>query len=162
MGASVDLRSQIVAVAQAEKDRGVVEDVGSNEDGGGRIRLYMQAVRDPRYDPNRPPEPWCADFVSWVYEQVGSPLVHPKGSGFAYAPWLKSWLQENGFWRGATSEYEPQPGDIAIFQNPGHAGIVKAFDGTYLTTLEGNLSDALGSRRIARDSGLWDGFGCLW
>jgi hypothetical protein len=130
----------LLTVARGEI--GVTESKQENEDWGGRIRAYRQAVTGPGYSPNRGPEPWCADFVSWVFKTAGRPLG-PSGQGYAYVPYLKDWLVSTNQWRT-----EPQPGDIVVFnwQGPNsgvvdHVGIVERVESNGITTIEGNTGD---------------------
>ncbi len=87
----------------------------------------------------RPPEPWCADFVSWLYTKSGKKLNDP------YTPSLLGKLRANG----TAHRGVPKPGEIVIFDwNPNagvpaeHTGIVekvfKKGGRTYVQTIEGN------------------------
>lgn len=139
-------REEVCSLAREELRRDVREDVGPNEDSGGRIAEYWSAINDPRSAQVGLGDSWCAAFVSWVFERAGAPL----GEGYAYVPYLKAWLEGEGLWRGR--DYEPSAGDIIIYSEggvrPDHVGIV-IYDGPMLQTVEGNLSNRLASRSMA-------------
>lgn len=92
----------------------------------------------------RPPEPWCADFVSYCYTKAGKKLNEP------YTPTLLSMLKANGTY----SRSNPKVGDIIMFDwQPGsgptaqHTGLVeKVFrknGALWVQTIEGNAADAV-------------------
>ena len=119
------LRADILRVAESQ--------IGTLEKGqnkGGATK-YQQAF-------GRGAEPWCADFVSWVYSQAGKETNSP------YCPTFVQQLKKQGRWKGHAN---PEPGDIVFFdwdgdKSPDHVGIVKSVngDGT-ITTIEGNTSN---------------------
>lgn len=124
-------------------------------------------------------EPWCADFVSWVFNEAGSPF-----SGGWAEDWqipavlnMQAWFQEgtNGSEYFAVGEKPPQPGDVAIYrsdqvggQTPdrnstSHTNIVISVDieaGT-MVTIGGNESDTVkkSTRRIELGASSLVGFG---
>ncbi|MBM4342979.1 MAG: peptidoglycan-binding protein [Deltaproteobacteria bacterium] len=119
------LRQEILRVAESQI--GTVEK-GENR---GAVLKYQQHF-------GRGPEPWCADFVSWVYSQAG------KATNSPYCPTFVQQLKKQGRWKGRN---DPQPGDLVFFdwdgdKNPDHVGIVKAVnaDGS-ITTIEGNTAN---------------------
>ncbi len=119
------LRQEILRVAESQ--------IGTTEKGenrGGALK-YQQFF-------GRGPEPWCADFVSWVYSKAG------KSTNSPYCPTFVQQLKKQGRWKGKN---DPQPGDLVFFdwdhdKNPDHVGIVKAVnaDGS-ITTIEGNTAN---------------------
>ncbi|MBX5481115.1 MAG: peptidoglycan-binding protein [Myxococcaceae bacterium] len=82
-------------------------------------------------------EPWCADFVSWVFTNAGKPFNDP------YCPSIVNKLKAMGHWKGKSN---PQPGDMVIFDWDGgladHIGIVEKVnpDGS-IVTIEGNTTN---------------------
>jgi len=136
---------KLIEIAQGEI--GVTADPATQyEDANGRIRAYRQAVFAPGYRPDRDPEPWCADFVSWCFAQAGTP-IGPVGTGFAYNPYLAKWLEEQGF-GFCVGQQEPRVGDIVIYDLngngvPDHCGIVVDVWEKYLDVIEGNYSDSV-------------------
>lgn len=85
-------------------------------------------------------EPWCADFVSWVYTQAGQKMNNP------YVPGIVQQLKKSGRWRTSS----PKPGDMVIFDwdHDGvgdHIGIVEStLPNGHVRTIEGNTSDPTG------------------
>lgn len=99
---------------------------GSNA--GPQVNAYLAAAG------LGPGQPWCAAFVSWVYQHAGYNIR------VGYTGNLPQAL--GGMWRGKNGA--PQPGDIIVFSaNGGHAGIVTSSDGTYVYTIEGNYSNSV-------------------
>lgn len=116
------LRTEILKIAESQ--------VGAKEKGqnGGDARKYQKFF-------GRPPEPWCADFVSWVYTQAGKKTNSP------YCPTFIQQLKKQGRWKGG---HNAKPGDLVFFDwghdgKADHVGIVKHVnhDGS-VETLEGN------------------------
>lgn len=135
----------ILEVARAELAKNVAESPpGSN--GGGRISVYT--------DNNR--EPWCADFVSWVYKTAGKPFTGGASGGWRIPSvnTLDMWLKENGTRvENKSGAPAPQPGDVVIFDHSGdevgndtHTGIIEQVSGNKMITIEGNTSDKVARR----------------
>jgi len=158
-----ELGQRVLDAARRELALGVTENAGRDEDRAGHIRKYRNSVTAPGYRQNRGPEPWCADFTSYVYKQAGKPLG-PEGKGFAYVPYMKNWLKDSGQWKDVNSGYKPQAGDIVVFDwdggNPDHVGIVESVNpnGT-INTIEGNTNNAL--QRRTRNTSTIEGYGHL-
>jgi hypothetical protein len=74
-------------------------------------------------------EEWCADFVSYVYQQAGYPFTNGERSG--WDEYLAPNIVNQGLaYHSADSGYVPQTGDIAYFDyTGGHVEIV-AIGGT--------------------------------
>jgi hypothetical protein len=126
--------SDVEIVAIAQKEIGTAESpLGSNS--GPYISKYT--------DGNK--EPWCADFVSWVYREAGRPF---KPTRIASVISVVAYMQENGVYF-KNGKGDPTPGDIVNFIGSGgtHIGIVEKVDGNDLTTIEGNSSNKV-SRRV--------------
>jgi hypothetical protein len=97
-------------------------------------------------------EAWCADFVSWVYNQAKKPFTTGESGGWripsVYA--LDDYLaaKQIHFLRSDMAQ-TPQPGDIIIMNDGGprmHTGLVYTVNGDSITTIEGNISDKVASR----------------
>lgn len=91
---------------------------------------YGHPVKGPNYA-------WCCVWVAWVFNQAGAPELFYGGEKTAYCPTLKSYHKK----QAVKSDY--QPGDIIFFNfsgktNAAHVGICESFDGTYITTIDGN------------------------
>ncbi|MBL7847737.1 MAG: peptidoglycan-binding protein [Cyclobacteriaceae bacterium] len=87
--------------------------------------------------------PWCAMFVSWVYDMAGHPLGKVETPrGFKYCP------SGYNFWKANNRLTEdPQPGDIVLFDWNGdgtcdHTGIFIRWieEGKTFASWEGNTS----------------------
>ena len=86
-------------------------------------------------------EDWCADFVSWVYNQAGYPLSSAKDGNVPAVRTVKSIGQSGGKfeWHPAGGSYTPRPGDLAIHDIIGsHVNMVVAVDGGKITMIGGN------------------------
>lgn len=129
---STRLGTRIVQVALAEADKRVRE-VGKNS-GPDVIRYQSMTDYSLKQEPTN--FPWCAAFVSWVYEQVGVPLRESAAFNLRdYAKRTRQWLpQSKGVIppRGAVF--------IATFR---HTGIVVYGDSNHLYTVEGNTSSGV-------------------
>ena len=84
--------------------------------------------------------PWCAVFVWWVFREAGAPELYYGGGETAYCPTLMSFHKKQ-----AVTNY--RPGDIVFFNfsgksSAGHVGICESWDGTYITTIDGNTGGA--------------------
>jgi hypothetical protein len=99
-----------------------------------------------------PAEQWCADFVSWVYNEAGHPFSGGVDGGWRLpgVSGMRSWLAANGIWHDRGAGDKPRPGDVVIFRDDDHVGIVEFLDGTTARTIEGNTSNHVG-RRIYAD-----------
>lgn len=107
-----------------------------------------------KYQGSTGPEDWCADFVSWVYNEAGSPFTGGQDGGWRLAgvEGMHQWLAANGYYEMRNSNSPPLPGDVIVFGNDDHIGLVEMTDdaGTPLEfgddtihTIEGNSSQAV-------------------
>ena len=89
-------------------------------------------------------EAWCADFVSWILNEAGAPLVNPHSGSWripgVYT--LREYYQANGTFKAAATGYQPKLGDVVLYEEPGifgsHTNIVIANNNGILTTVGGN------------------------
>ena len=94
-------------------------------------------------------EAWCADFVSWIMQQAGAPLKNPHTGGWRIPGTftLREYYQAAGRFKSADSDYQPRPGDVAIYRNSpvfgDHANIVLKNDNGVLTTVGGNEANRI-------------------
>ena len=95
-----------------------------------------------------PGEAWCADFVSWVYREAGHPFSGGVDDGWRLpgVAGMHSWLVANGIWHPRGNSDTPRPGDVIIFRDDDHVGIVESVDGTTVRSIEGNTSNHVGRR----------------
>lgn len=149
------LRQQVLDIARGEV--GVRETGG--EDRGERISEYRRSVVGSA---GNSPAPWCASFVSWVFNKAGSPVVDSNGDTWAYR--IGDWGKKQGTFHAPGST--PQAGDIVLFRYDGgsnnwanHVGIVERVDanGT-IHTIEGNASDSVKRNTYSRNSSSIVGF----
>lgn len=111
---------------------------------------------------NSPGEFWCADFVSWVYNEAGVPFTGGQDGGWRLAgvPGLVAWLSDpaNGEWHtpGDGSGDLPRPGDVIAFGDEDHTGIVERAEGSTVHTIEGNTSNMVGRRDYPGGEGTFD------
>lgn len=135
LGKDAKLRKEILKIAESQ--------VGTKENGanGGAAMKYQKFF-------GRGPEPWCADFVSWVYTLAGKKTNSP------YCPTFIQQLKKQGRWKGRNN---PKPGDIVFFDwgrdgTADHVGIVKDVnaDGS-IDTVEGNTGKPGGG-----SEGVWE------
>lgn len=90
--------------------------------------------------------PYCACFVSWVFDKAGAKVP---GLPAAYCPYICRDGNSHGI---TVSKYSAIPGDIVLFDwdldgLSDHVGIVESNQGTYLQTIEGNTSGGIVARR---------------
>lgn len=70
------------------------------------------------YTDGTPSEPWCADFISYIYKQAGYPFT--SGSADGWDQDNANAVQNMGFtMHQADGSYQPKPGDVAFFSYPG-------------------------------------------
>lgn len=89
-----------------------------------------------------PNEPYCAQFVSWCFNQAGASnlVAASTDKGFSYCPEGLTWFQKKG---RVIDKYKGLPGDLVFFSWNGngvadHVGIVEAASTDGITTIEGN------------------------
>lgn len=89
-------------------------------------------------------EAWCADFVSWIMHESGTPLNNPNSGSWripgTYT--LRDYYESAGMFKPYSSGYQPKVGDVVLYDNPGifgqHTNIVIKNDHGILTTVGGN------------------------
>lgn len=88
-----------------------------------------------------PPQPWCASFVSWCFQQAAKQLGLPMP--FAYCPGARR-LFNSLVAEGWKVTGDPEPGDLifwsrgALSSGLGHVGIVEYAHDGMIQTIEGN------------------------
>lgn len=80
---------------------------------------------------------WCAVFIWWLFRHAGAAELYYGGGRTAYCPTLMS------FHRGQAVSGDYRPGDVVFFNFDGgsaakHVGLCESWDGTYITTIDGN------------------------
>ena len=90
--------------------------------------------------------PWCAQFVSYCFYNVGLPLPATNSKGFAACEAGRLWFRSKDSFKN-----KPEKGDVVFYHfSEGHAGanhvgIVEAVASSTITTVEGNTSGASNS-----------------
>lgn len=98
-------------------------------------------------------EPWCADFVSWVYREAELALKNPHSGGWRIPGiyTLREYLESIGRFRRADGSYSPLAGDIVIYDNGvfgGHTNLVYKVSGNEIWTVGGNENGRIMVRKI--------------
>jgi len=104
-------------------------------------------------------EEWCADFVSWLYQQAGYSFDLSSNWKIAYVPNIQSMGQTNNkfHWHPIGDSYSPKPGDLAIFGS-NHVNMVVAISNGVISSIGGDLrgisqpDNAFGSKNPASGS----------
>jgi hypothetical protein len=128
------VRDRIVSIANAE--------VGASE-ANGKCTKYGPCLR---YE-------WCAIFTEWVWKTAG--VKHYPVAKWVATDWGKWGLERNLFKRrpAGTRGGNPQPGDVAIYGEPGyfngHIAVVTEVkaDGT-IVTVDGNYGEAVARNQV--------------
>ncbi|MFE3444551.1 CHAP domain-containing protein [Nocardia sp. NPDC059180] len=98
-------------------------------------------------------EPWCADFVSWVMREAGTPLSNPHSGAWripgVYT--LQEYYESAGRFVPFGAGYQPRTGDVLLYGDNSpftqHTNIVLSAENGVLTTIGGN---EFGTVRIHR------------
>ena len=98
---------------------------------------------------------WCVTFECWCANQVGilNTLI-PRCNNVGV---LKSWYNGKGqyFPRGS---YTPKSGDLIIFRNASHTGIVEKIENGRLYTIEGNSKDKVSNNSYSLSDSYIQGY----
>ncbi len=135
-------------LAEARKHLGFHE-------GSGNRNPFSKAL-------GRPPEAWCADFVSYAAKKAGLRMNTASAQGVADA------IKAQGGWKGRSN---PKPGDALTFRWDGsrgwadHVGLVekvfKRGGQTYVQTIEGNSGDRVRRKTYLANSSVINGYGTM-
>ena len=127
---NTDLRSRIVSVAQSQF--GVKENPNNSNH-----------LSNNPYGSNN--QPWCAYFMSWVWQQAKVRDSHSQSfPTYPASSQIKNWGIANGRWHTLTSGYRPRKGDIVIFGTAGnevHTAMVAVTNGSKITVYGGNVNN---------------------
>ena len=88
------------------------------------------------------PKAWCCVFVWWLFRQAGAAKLFFNSAKTAYAPTLLAHHKKQG--QAVSGDY--LPGDIIFFDfngngTPDHVGVCESWDGTNITTIDGNTGE---------------------
>ena len=107
------------------------------------------------YSQNRSEE-WCADFVSWIFNQAGDSLSQPNWS-ISSVETIANIQNPNFTIHNQGTPYTPQPGDIVIYYNTTegyyHVNLVVAVGGNSITLIGGDQGGAKGLNYGGTQSG---------
>lgn len=86
------------------------------------------------------PKAWCCVFVWWVFREAGASELFYGGQKTAYCPALLNYHKR----QAVRGDYKP--GDVIFFDFNGngtadHVGICESWDGTIITTIDGNTGE---------------------
>ena len=125
------------------------------------IKIIEQEYRNPRnileYSDGID-EPWCADFVSWVYNSAGHKFKNPNSGGWRIpgVSTLKEYFEAENHWHDKDSGSIPEPGDVIIY-NGGifgqHTNIVVSVYYDEITTVGGNENGKIMMHKIDYNDG---------
>ncbi len=125
------------------------------------IKIIEQEYRNPRnileYSDGID-EPWCADFVSWVYNSAGHKFKNPNSGGWRIpgVSTLKEYFEAENRWHDKDSGSIPEPGDV-IISNGGifgnHTNIVVSVYYDEITTVGGNENGKIMMHKIDYNDG---------
>lgn len=145
-----ELRSKVVATARSYLGR-------KEYDGGHKeiIDIYNSHKPLARGYAVRYTDEWCATYVSAVSIVCGLTDIMPTECSCSKMIEL---YKANGRWM-ERDDYVPQPGDVIMYDwedggrgdntgMPNHVGIVAAINGTSITVIEGNKSQAVAYRAM--------------
>ncbi|MFD4366051.1 CHAP domain-containing protein [Rhodococcus sp. NPDC058521] len=125
-----DIDTSSLSPLQADVVRLIEEEHGKQQPG----THYSEGVE----------EPWCANFVSWIMREAGSPLSNPNSGSWripgVYT--LQEYYESQSRFESVESGYQPVVGDVVLYDNSSwvgqHTNFVVAVDGTTATTVGGN------------------------
>ena len=125
------------------------------------IKIMEQEYKNPRSKleySDGIDEPWCADFVSWVYNSAGHKFKNPASGGWRIpgVHTLKEYFEAEGRWHDKDSGSIPQPGDVVIYGGGifgEHTNIVVSVYYDELTTVGGNENDKIMMHKVDYNDG---------
>ena len=121
---------KILTIARSQL--GIKENPPNSNRGKFNTAYYGQEVSGSAY-------PWCCAFVWWVFREAGASELFYGGKKTASCSTLL------GFHKAQAVRENYLPGDIIFFnfdgkKNTQHVGICEAWDGRYITTIDGNTA----------------------
>jgi hypothetical protein len=79
--------------------------------------------------------PWCGTFVGWCFRKAGRYDKIRSAGNIAYVPSYSRFADSRSKW---VKKSKARGGDIIIFGNSQHTGIVERVYNGYIYTIEGN------------------------
>lgn len=98
---------------------------------------------------------WCVTFECWCANQIGilGSLI-PKCNNVGV---LRDWYKVRGLYH-LRGSYTPQKGDLIIFRNASHTGIVERVESGKIWTIEGNSKDKVSNNTYLRTDSYIQGY----
>ena len=117
-------------LALARRELGVTEQPAGSNRVKYNTAYYGREVSGAGY-------PWCCTFLWWLFRQAGAANLFYGGYRTAYCPTLMAYHAQQ------TVKGDYRPGDVIFFNFSGkssaaHVGICEKWDGTNITTIDGN------------------------
>ncbi len=125
------------------------------------IKIIEQEYKNPRsaleYS-DGVKEPWCADFVSWVYNSAGHKFNNPASKGWRIpgVKTLQEYFIEEERWHDKESGSIPEPGDVVIYDGGifgQHTNIVVSVYYDEITTIGGNENGKIMMHKVDYNDG---------
>lgn len=122
---------KILAIARGEI--GVKESPSGSNNVKYNTAYYGREVKGSGY-------PWCCTFIWWLLQEAGAAELFYGGQKTAYCPALLNYHRR----QAVRGDYKP--GDVIFFDFNGngtadHVGVCETWDGTYITTIDGNTGE---------------------
>lgn len=95
-------------------------------------------------------ESWCSDFISWLFDQAGTPFVHPATKYWRIpgVQTLMTYYQQEGAYHEIGDGYVPKMGDVAFYlgetpdgSSSEHVAMILEVHGNTIVTIGGNEGD---------------------
>jgi hypothetical protein len=105
-------------------------------------------------------EQWCADFVSYVYQEAGYPFTNGERGSGGWDEYDATNIQNMDFTMHPAAGYSPQPGDVAFFDYPGGHVEIVVTGGSHPTFIygdSGTTDPATGNGEMNEDTLTSDG-----
>ena len=139
-----EIVEQLLALARAQL--GTVEFPPNSNKVKYNTAYYGQEVSGSNFA-------WCLVFIWWLFWKLELLHLFFGGKKCAYVPAFLAWARKEGLLVD-----EPRSGDLVCFEfdgdrGPDHIGLCEYFDGTYVTTIDGNTgvgNEANGGAVMAR------------
>ena len=141
-------RSEFVNVARSQ--------IGVRETGTNNVKYntwyYGHVVNGT---PGTSEYAWCVTFECWCANQIGvlGSLI-PKCNNVGV---LRDWYKARGLYH-LRGSYTPQKGDLIIFSNASHTGIVERVESGRIWTVEGNSKDKVSNNTYLRTDSYIQGY----
>jgi len=174
LNSRLNIFTQLIASHTSLNEKANFPDIGKSELSNDQLKIIEILKTEYTLNPSGTKysdgveEAWCADFVSWVFNEAGVPLVNPNSGSWripgTYT--LREYYESVGKLQLADSGYSPKVGDIMLYDNPSpfgqHTNIVIENDNGIITTIGGNEPGGIRIvRHTDKDDAGFIGYGVL-